>query len=222
MLSLQAEKRDIFGKKLAGLRTQGKLPVVMYGPKEKNGSYTVDAKEFLAVWRKAGESSIVSFVVGGEEKDVLIHEVNLDPLSDMPVHADLYAIEKGKAIRVSVPLTFTGLAPAVKTLAGVLVKVLHEVEVEAMPRNLPHDLTVDVSSLSTFEDHVLVKDIALPEGVTILEPAQDEIVALVAPPKEEKEEEAVPVDLSKIAVVEKGKKEVEGEEAEAAPAKAAK
>lgn len=212
MQSIQAEKRDIFGKKLAGLRAQGKLPVVLYGPKESNGAYTVDAKEFLAVWRSAGESSVVSFHVGGEEKDVLIHEVALDPLTDRPVHADLYAIEKGKAIRVNVPLTFTGLAPAVKTLAGVLVKVLHEVEVEAMPRNLPHDLTVDVSSITTFEDHVLVKNIALPEGVRIVEPGQDEIVALVAPPKEEKEEEAVPVDLSKIAVVEKGKKEEEAEE----------
>ena len=88
MLSLQAEKRDIFGKKVAGLRAQGKLPVVVYGPKEKNGSYSVDAKTFLALWRKAGASSIISFSVGGDEMDVLIQEVSLDPITDLPVHAD--------------------------------------------------------------------------------------------------------------------------------------
>lgn len=215
MLSIQAEKRTIFGKKLAALRAEGKLPVVMYGRKEENAAYTVDAKEFTKVWHEAGESSIVSFHVDGEEKDVLIHDVALDPITDKPVHADLYAIEKGKALRVRVPLEFTGTAPAVKTLAGILVKVLHEVEVEALPRALPHDLTVDVSALATFEDRIFVKDIALPEGVTITEPAAEEVVALVTAPKEEKEEEAEPIDLSKIEVQERGKKpeEAEGEAA---------
>lgn len=216
MLSIQAEKRTTFGKRLEALRAQGKLPVVMYGPKESNGSYIVDAKEFTKVWHEAGESSIVSFHVDGEEKDVLIHDVALDPITDKPVHADLYAIEKGKLLRVRVPLEFTGVAPAVKTLAGILVKVLHEVEVEALPRALPHDLTVDVSVLATFEDRVLVKDIALPEGVTITEPEASEVVALVTAPKEEKEEDSVPVDLSKIEVQERGKKPEEAE-GEAAP-----
>lgn len=216
MLQLHAEKRDITGKKLAGLRASGKLPVVIYGPKEKSAPFAVDAKEFRAIWKQAGESSIISFMVGSEEKDVLIHDVALDPLTDLPIHADLYAIEKGKPIQVSIPLEFSGVAPAVKSLGGVLVKVLHEVEIEALPRSLPHSLIVDISSLLTFDDRIAVKDIVLPEGVSILSPDGDETVALVSEPKEEKEEESAPVDLSKIEVEKKGKKPEEaGEEASA-------
>ena len=221
MVQLHAEQRTVFGKKLHELRAKGKLPVVVYGPKEANTSYTVDSKEFGKVWRKAGESTIVSLFVDGTEKDVLIHDVALDPLTDLPIHADLYAVEKGVAIRVSVPLEFEGIAPAVKNLSGVLVKVLHEVEVEAMARSLPHSLTVDVSGLATFEDRVTVANIKLPEGVTIVEPQQEEVVALVTPPKEEVEETA-PVDLSKIEVEKKGKKEEEAPAEGAAPAPAKK
>jgi len=214
MFTLTLEKRDTFGKDLASPRKAGKLPVVIYGPKEKSASYFANAIQFKKLYSEAGESSIVTLMVDGEEKDSLIHEVAVHPVTGYALHADFYVIEKGKKLQVKVPLEFVGVSPAVKSLSGILVKVMHELEIEAMPRALPHNLKVDISKLATFEDQIHVKDISLPEGVVALEDA-DEVVALVSEPKEEVVEESTePVDLSKIETsVEKGKKPEEGSEA---------
>jgi len=209
---LNATERKDFGKKLASARAAGKLPVVAYGKKDKSTPYFVDAKDFSKVWEEAGESQIVTLQIGSAKKDVLIHDVTLDPLKDLPIHVDFYVIDSTQKVEVKIPLEFKGVAPAAKALGGILVKVLHEVEVSALPKDLPHELYVDISSLATFEDRVTIKDIVVPAGVKIIFPHADEVVALAAAPHEEKEEEAAPVDLSKIEVEKKGKKpEEEGE-----------
>jgi len=205
MLTISARKRDLFGKRLKKERKDGNLPAVLYGPKEETSSITIPAQEFDNVWRKAGETTVVSLRVEGiGEKDVMIHDVAVDPVRGNPIHVDFYAIEKGKKITVEVPLVFIGVAHAVKELGGTLVKVLHEIEIEAFPKNIPHELTVDISSLSSFDSHIAVKDILLPEGVEALE-KQDEIVASIASPREE--EETAPVDFSQVEVEKKGKQE---------------
>ncbi len=223
MFTLALEKRDITGKALLAPRKAGKLPVVIYGPKEKSGSYFVNAIQFGKAYKEAGESSIVTLTIDGEEKDSLIHDVSVHAVTGTPLHADFYVIEKGKKLQVSVPLEFVGVSPAVKSLSGVLVKVMHELEIEAMPRALPRNLTVDISKLATFEDQNHFRDIKLPERVIALADA-DEVLALGSEPKEEKVEEvAEPVDLSKIETsVEKGKKLEEGAEGTETPAPAAK
>ena len=138
----------------------------------------------------------------------MIHDVDLDPVTDKPRHADFYAIEKGKTLEISVPLEFIGVAGAVKELGGILVKVMHEVEIEALPKDLPHNIVVDISSLKTFDDVIKASDIKLPEGVTLKVKA-DEVIASVYEPKEEVE--VAPVDLSAIEVAKKGKEAKEGE-----------
>lgn len=210
-LTIKAEKRDTLGKKLEASRLQGKLPVVIYGRKEASTSFFVDLSEFRRVFKEAGESTILKLDTTDGMKDVLIHDVQFHPVSGEPIHADFYAIEKGKKVEVHVPIVFTGeeVAPAVKELGGNLVKVMHELEVEALPEDLPHEIVVDVTSLINFESQIHVKDISLPKGVTALaEP--DEVVVLV---EEVKEEEVVsePIDLASIEVEKKGKKEEEGE-----------
>lgn len=193
------------------------MPAVMYGSGEETTSLFLNAKEFAAVLKRAGETSVISLKVGTDEKDVIIHEVARDPRTDAPIHADLYAVDKNQKLKVAVPLTFVGVAPAQKSLGGILLKVIHEIEIEALPRNLPHELTVDISGIATFDDHVTVKDIKLPAGVTTsLNP--DEIVASVAAPKEETDEVAAPINFEEaVKVQERGKKEVpEGDAAEAA------
>ena len=143
------------------------------------------------------------------EVDVLIHDVDVDPVSDIPRHADFYVFEKGKKLEISVPLTFVGVAPVVKDLGGSLVKALHELKISADPQHIPHSIEVDVSSLVDFDSQILAEQIKLPEGVDLVElPA--EVVASGARPKEEEVEETTPVDLSSIEVEKKGKKEEEG------------
>jgi large subunit ribosomal protein L25 len=112
-------------------------------------------------------------------------------------------------LKVNIPLEFEGVSPAMKELGGVLVKVLHEVEIEALPKDLPHNLVADISTLINFETQIKAGDIKLPAGVTLVtEP--EEVVALVAEPKEEVIETA-PVDLNPIEVEKKGKEAKEGE-----------
>ncbi|HIH52525.1 MAG TPA: 50S ribosomal protein L25, partial [Nanoarchaeota archaeon] len=108
-------------------------------------------------------------------------------------------------MRVKVPLEFIGISNAVKNGLGNLVKVLYEVEVEALPKDLPHNLEVDISKLETVENQIFVSDIKLPTGVAIIV-NEREIVASIVLQVEEKEEVAPPIDLSAIEVEKKGKK----------------
>jgi large subunit ribosomal protein L25 len=155
------------------------------------------------------------------DHEVLIQDIDLDPVTDNVRHADFYVIEKGKKVTVHIPLEFAGVSPAVKDLGGILVKVLHELEIEAMPKDLPHNLSVDISKLATFEDRILAKDVTLPAGVTLLT-KPEEVVASVSEAVEEVVEVA-PVDLTAIEVEKKGKEVKEGEVGAPAPeAKTAK
>lgn len=216
MLSLTIQARDM---KLTAdkVRAGGSMPAIYYGPKEASTPISVDPKEFGKVWKKAGESSVIILKdAAGAEHEALIHEVDVHPLSGEPRHADFYIIEKGKKVQVSVPLVFEGVAPAVKDLGGILVKVHREVEIEAAPRDLPHDIVVDISKLATMTDVIKAGDIALPKGVELKVDAE-EVIAAISEAKEETEEAPTTIDMSAIEVEKKGKAEEEGGEA-AAPA----
>ena len=217
MITLQVEKRDLKSP-LGELRKSGKIPAVFYGKKEASTPIQLSQAVFEKTLKEAGESTILHLEGNNIDVDVLIHEVDLDPVTDKPRHADFYAIEKGKKLEISIPLEFIGVAPAVKELGGILVKVMHEVEIEALPKDLPHNITVDISSLKTFDDVIAASDIKLPEGVT-LKVKPEEVIASVYEPKEEVAEVA-PVDLSTIEVAKKGKEAKEG--AEGAEAEAPK
>ena len=211
MLILKAKKRETFGKALKTARAGGELPVVIYGPKDPARPYFVDQKEFTKIHRAAGESSVIGLATDDGNHDVLIKDVDYDPITGTIRHVDFYAIEKGKKVEVEVPLVFEGESPAVKNLGGILVKVMHELPIEAEPADLPHDIKVDISALAELDSQLTVADLIIPAGVTVLvEPT--EVVALIAEAEEEPVEEA-PIDLADIEVEQKGKKEEEGEEA---------
>lgn len=207
---LQVTKREEKGKKLAKLRKEGKLPAVVYGPKEEATSITLDKSTFEKVYRDAGESTIITLEGVGDSKEVLVHDVAFDPAKGGAVHVDFYAIEKGKELTVDVPLEFVGEAPAVK-LGGSLTKVLHAIEITCRPSALPKHIEVDVSSLVDFDAAIHVKDLVIPAGVTVENDPED-VIALVQEVKEEEETVPEAIDMDAIAVEEKGKKE----EAEAA------
>ena len=212
MLTLKAEKRENT-EKLEQIRQAGKLPAVFYGKKEASTPISITKKDFLKVWKEAGESSVITLETPEGVKESLIHDVDLDPVSGAPRHADFYVFEKGHKVEVELPIEFTGVSPAVKELGGILVKVLHGFKVKAMPKDLPHNVEVDISKLKTFDDQVLAQDIKLPNGVE-LEENPEEVVALVSAPRDEKEEEVAPIDLSQIEVEKKGKEDSEEGEAE--------
>ena len=221
MFVIKASKRDL-GIKLDALRKSGKIPAVFYGAGKESTSISIPNVEFKKIWRDAGESSAVKIGMDkGGDIDVLIHEVQVDPVTDEPIHVDFLAIDMTKKIKVKVPLVFEGISGAVKTGIGNLVKVLHEIEIEALPAALPQNLKVDISKLETLENVVIVSDIKLPTGVVAITKGGD-IVASIVAQVEEKEEVVAAPDLTAIEVEKKGKKEEEGApgtEAAAAPAK---
>ncbi len=217
MLTLTVEKRTGKGAKASSLRRAGILPGVVYGAHHEATAISVEARAFEKILRKAGEATIVSLDGLGEALPTLIHEVDLDPLTNLPRHVDFYAVTKGEKVEVAIPLSFEGVSPAVETGAN-LVKVLHELEVIADPMNLPSNIVVDLSVLAAIGDRVHAKDLKLPTGVELaIEP--DEVIALVQEVVEEKEEEApASSDLSSIEVEKKGKEEAAtGDDAAAAP-----
>ena len=205
MLTLKAEKRDK-NTNPNSVREAGKIPAVFYGKKEESTPIAIGKTEFKKIWDEAGESTVVTLLTPDGEKESLIHDIDFDPITGEPRHADFYVFEKGHKVSVALELEFVGTSPALKDLGGSLVKVLHEVQVEAMPKDLPSSIEVDISSLQNFEDQILAKDIKLPQGVT-LDENPEEVVALVSAPREEKEEEPVEIDLSSIEVEKKGKED---------------
>lgn len=209
-VTLQIEKRAITGKKLEKLRQEGKLPAVVYGPKQEAVLITLDKGNFEKMLKEAGESTVINLAGLDEEIEVLVHDVAFNPAKGGVMHVDFYAIEKGKEITVHVPLEFVGEAPATKT-GGSLTKVLHEIEITCKPSALPQHIEVDVSGLDDFEKQIHVKDLVIPAGVKVGNDGE-EVVALVQEVKEEEEPEA-PVDMDAVEVEAKGKTEEEENEA---------
>ncbi len=198
MLTLKGEIRDPKNQKikLAALRAEGFVPGVYYGHKEASTPCVFPLIAFKKVWKEAGESAVVTLEMPKGKVSALIHEVQVDPIKGYPIHVDFYALEKGQEVSVNIPLEFTGVSVAVKDLGGSLVKVLHEVEVKGQPESLPHNFTIDISSLATLDAQILAESIVLPKGVTLVTSGTD-VVAAIAVAKEEVEEAPV-MDISSI------------------------
>ncbi len=214
MLTLNYEQRDSKGS-LETLRDSGYIPAIFYGPKVSSTPIKIKTVDFTKTWKKAGESSVISLKgTNGDEHEVLIHEVDFHPITDLPRHADFYVIEKGKKLEVAVPLVFVGVSPAVKDKGGILVKVRRDIKVEAAPKDLPHEIVVDISTLIETTDVITAKQLPIPSGVEIKINPED-VVASVAVAKEEVEETPTSIDMSAIEVESKGKEAKEGAEGSA-------
>ncbi len=196
-LELKSKKREIFGKKVRTLRNQGLVPAVVYGNKNSALPIILDLKEFKRVFKHAGETTLIKLFVDdpafakasegkAKFKNVLIHDSARDPVTGEIKHIDFYEVKMDEKIITKVPLIFMGSAPAILDLGGILVKAMQELEVRALPADLPHEIEVDISALKTFDDNIAVKDIKLPKNVESLENTFAS-VASVAPPRSEAE-----------------------------------
>lgn len=208
---LEAQKRDV-KEDLKALRKSGSFPAVVYGPKQEAISIKINTIAFLKTLKEAGESTVVNLSVDGDTHEVLIQDVVKDAVRGDMIHADFYAIEKGKKVSVNVPLEFVGESPAEK-LGGVVVKVLHEIEIEAMPKDLPHEIEVSIDALVDMDSQIHVGDLVMPSGVTLLT-NPEEVVVLIQAQREEEEEPVVEFDPSAVKTESELKKaESEKEEA---------
>jgi len=209
MLILSARIRKTLGKKVKILRKKGRLPAVIYGPEIKTAPLEIDEKQFEKVYKEAGESSLISLEIKDKKALVLIHDVKRHPLTEKPIHVDFYQPRLEEEVEATVPIIFEGETPAIKNLGGTLVKNISEVEVKALPQNLPHEIRINIQDLKTFEDKILIKDLVIPEGVKILKDPQ-EIVVSISPPERVEEELVKPIE-EKVEEVEKVEEKKEEE-----------
>ncbi len=217
-LTLQAETREIKGKKNKTLRQKGLIPAVLYGPGMQNYHLAVSEHDFEIVRRQAGASSLVELNVEGAQQPfrVLINDFQRDPVTSKILHVDFYQPDLTKEIEAKVPLVFIGESTAVKDLGGTLVKNISEVTVKALPLDLPREIKVDISRLKTFDDSITIKDLPLRANVKILK-HPDEIVAVAEPVQEVEKELETPIEENVEAVeqiVKEKKEDVSAEELE--------
>jgi len=210
MITLLANNRETLGKKNVELINQGRIPAVVYGQGLKNNLIDVDEKEFKKVLKEVGESSLVDLLIGKEKKPVLVQEIQKDPVTGKVIHIDFFQPNLKEEVEVEIPLVFEGVALAEKDLGGTLNKNMLEISVKALPQDLPHEIKVNVESLKTFEDHILVKDLVLPKGVKVSK-NPDEIVASVLAPQNIEEElsKEITENVEDVEKVEKPEKEEE-------------
>ncbi|NCQ06158.1 MAG: 50S ribosomal protein L25 [Candidatus Moranbacteria bacterium] len=189
--TLAVKTRDVAGKDLFTIRKQGFVPAVLYGHKTEAVMFWVNYIAFAKLYAKAGESSIIELdVEKGKKVSVIIQDIQTDPLSNRFSHIDLFQVRMDEKLEAHIPLEFVGEAPAVREMGGMLLKPVEELFISCLPKDLPHSLSVDLSSLKTFEDHIQVKDMIIPAGVEVLT-EMDTTVALVEAPRSEAEMEAL-------------------------------
>lgn len=186
-LKLTVEKRKLTGRQVKKLRQEGLLPANIFGKKIKSLAVQVSLKEFLPIWEKTGETGVVEVKVSGEDKirPVLLHNLQLDPVTDKPLHADLYQVDLKEKITSDIPIELVGEAPAVTQKVGILIQPLSEVEVEALPTDLPDQFTVDISKLEKIDDAIAVSVLKVPAGVKILTSPKQILVKIEPLAKEE-------------------------------------
>lgn len=184
---LRAEPRTVLGKKVKRLRREGLVPGVVYGPVlNETVSVSVNRRDFEKFFAKNGHSTVVSLTWEGGNQPVLIREVQIDPVTRAPLHIDFFAPNMRQKLRQSVPLVMHNPN---EDAAGVLQTVLTEVEVEALPADLPHQIDVDIHNLIEVGDTVRVADLTVEGNVEFITDSEELIASIVAEAVEEEPEE---------------------------------
>lgn len=186
--TLKSEKRELFGRKVKTLRVVGKIPANVFGKKIKSEAVTVDNKEFREVFEKAGETQIID--LGG--KPVLVSNIQTDPVSSEYIHIDFRQVDLTEKIEAMVPVEVEGESPAEKQSLGTVVQQIHEIEVKALPTDLPEKIIVDASILTEVDQAIYVKDLKVDKKVEIKTDLESIVVKVEPPTKEEVVEVVAP------------------------------
>lgn len=204
-IKLKSEKRTVFGRKVKKLREKGSIPANIFGKKVKSQAISVGLKEFQKAYLEAGETQIIDL----SGKPVLVSNMAKDPVSEDILHIDFRQVDLTEKISASVPIETEGDSPAEKQGLGTVVVQIAEVEVEALPTDLPEKIVVDVSGLEEVDQSIYVKDLKVSTKVEVKVDA-DAIIAKVEPPQKE-EEVVVPEQPAEGEEGAEGESPVDGE-----------
>lgn len=214
---LKREKKDGRPKQII---KKGLIPGVVYGPEREPLDVKIDVGEFKKLYDQVGHSTMIDAEIEGESKigKVLIREVQLHPVRDVPIHVSFYELDLTKHITAEIPVVTEGKAPAVTSNIGFLVTPINELEVRCLPDKLPKNIVIDITKLEAIGDSISVEDITLPEGVEFAaDVTGGTTLAYIAPPQKEIVEE-VPVEAEAAEGEEgekpEGEEEADGEDAD--------
>jgi len=220
-IEIKAQPRTITGKQVKSLRKAGFIPAVIYGNKFTALNIQIPIKEFSKVYSEAGESTLVYVNLDNESYPSIIHNVAVDPVSDLYIHADFYKVRLDEKIKAGITVELIGESPAVKSLGGILVKNINEIEVEGLPQNLPHAFEIDISKLEKFGDNIKIKDLKIESDIEVLANPEDIILLIQEPISEEKLKEQLETTsadtVDEVEVIKKEKKEEEPAEENTEP-----
>ena len=210
---LKAKKRLVIGKQVSKLRRAGELPAVIYGHNIETVSISLEAHSAGLTIPKLTSSSIVNIDLDGKIIPALVREKQKNYVRNELIHVDFQAVSLTEKINAAVSIQFHGVSPAVKDYNAIVVHNMNSLDVEALPNDLPERIEVDLSTLMNVGDAIHVRDLALPEAVTVWNDP-DMIVAVATATREESTaaDEASGAELDSPEVIEKGKKDEEEEE----------
>lgn len=193
-------------------RRHGRIPLVYYSKDVAPTNFSVEYQEFRRAYKKAGRSAIITMIDEDKnEYQALTHELQYHPVTDLIMHVDLMAIKKGQKIETEIPIVLVGEAPAVRELGGTLVRNKDVVWIKCLPKDLPHDIEIDISGLVDFNSSLTIGDLKVPEGITITDEKDLSIVSIATPRAEEEEPVAAEVATTEGAPAEGGAKKEEGD-----------
>ncbi len=170
--NLTSQPRDITGRKVKKLRAQGLVPAHVFGHEIKSENISIDEKDFKTIYHKVGETGIINLKLDTREYPVLVKGLHLDPVSLKILHVDFYKVNLSEKVKVQVPLEIVGESLAVETKIGLLLTPVSEVEVEALPANLPEKIEVNIETLKEVGDTLTVADLKVDEKIEILSDAE--------------------------------------------------
>lgn len=207
---LKAEKRNLLGSKVKKLRRQGILPANVFGHDVESLAIQVSAVEFSRVYKEAGETSLIWLKVEPEDKErpTLVKGLTSNPVSGQKMHVDFHQVNLKEKVTANIPVEIVGESQLIKDGLAVLDTNIQEIEVEALPTDLPESLIFDISGLLEIGAQLKVSDVKLPSGVTLVTDPEATVVAIGAPQKEEE-----PLETEIVEAEVEGAAPAEGEAA---------
>ncbi len=209
-MELKTQSRTVLGKQVKQLRAEGWIPAVLYGPDTPSRPIQVEDRSLLKALQVAGSTMLLDLYVDDKKKPiaVLAREVQFDVLTGRPQHVDFFQVRLTQKVRTSPRLELLGESPLVKSGGAVMVQILDQVEVECLPTDLIGSIPVDLSVLEDLGDSIVVGDLPVPPGVTILADPHDIVISVVPPRMARVEEEE---ELPEEVLVEEAEAEIEEE-----------
>jgi large subunit ribosomal protein L25 len=219
--TLKADTRKVTGRKVKNLRKEGLLPGNVYGKKVKSLSVQVPLKDFVKIYKEVGETGLVELEVGKEKKPVLVHNLQKNPVTDEAVHVDFLQVDLKEKVTAKVPVELIGESPAEKQGLGTVVQQLNEIEVEALPGDLPEKFEIDKGTLIEVDQAVKVLDLKVDKAKVEIKTDLEGIVVKVEPPQKIEEvappAPEVPAEGEVAAPIEAGEEKPATEEAPKVP-----